>query len=134
MITVYVKKKSNYPVSSPKMKNHLRDFLSQKGIVSDADVSLAFVGEKEMLELAKKYLKETNILHNVLSFPYSEGEGVGVDKKFLYPPDDTLHLGEIVICYPKVVDEAKKEDKLIDDRVLELVEHGALHLLGEHHK
>ncbi len=111
------------------MKNYLRDFLSQKGIVSDADVSLALIGEREMLQLAKKYLNETNILHNVLSFPYTEG-----DKKFLYPPDDTLHLGEIIICYPKVVDEAKKEDKLIEDKVLELIEHGALHLLGEHHE
>jgi ssRNA-specific RNase YbeY (16S rRNA maturation enzyme) len=45
-----------------------------------------------------------------------------------------LHLGEIVVCYPKVVEEAKNEDVLIDDKVYELVEHGAFHLLGIHHE
>jgi ssRNA-specific RNase YbeY (16S rRNA maturation enzyme) len=32
-----------------------------------------------------------------------------------------------------VVEEAVKEDKLVEDKLFELVEHGALHLLGVHH-
>ena len=43
-------------------------------------------------------------------------------------------MGEIVICYPKVLEEAKLEGKLIDQKAYELVEHGALHLLGFHHE
>lgn len=127
MIKIYVKKQSNYPVSTPKLKKHLRDFLKDKGMVSDTQVSVALVGERQMLDLAKKYL-EDNRMHSVLSFPADEVRG-----KFVYPPDGVIRLGEIVICYPKVYDAAKKEGKGIDEIVAELVEHGALHLIGIHH-
>lgn len=128
MIKVSVVKQSNYPVGASKIKKKLADFLVAQGIVSDAEVSVAIVGEKKMLELGKAYLKD-KILHNVLSFTPTEVKG-----NFVYPTDGLLHLGEIVVCYPKVVEEAKDEDVLIDDKVYELVEHGALHLLGIHHK
>ena len=128
MIKVYVKKKSNYPVNVPQIKKTLRDFLTKEGIVSDADVTVAIVGEKIMLDLARKYLKERGVLHNVLSFPFSDA-----DVEFKLPVGNVIHLGDIVICYPKVVEEAKAEGRLIDDKVTELVKHGALHLMGKHH-
>ena len=127
MIKVYVKKQSNYPISATKVKSNLRKFLQEKGIVSDAYVYLNFIGEKSMKALAEKYLGEKDRLHSVLSFPESE-----VKKKFVYP-DNTIRLGDIVLCYPVVVDEAKEDNMLIDDKIIELVEHGALHLLGQHH-
>ena len=127
MIQVYVKKLTNCPVSAPKVKKILKEVLTKEGIVSKADVSVSFVSQKHMLNLAKKYLNEREI-HVVLTFPYLEG-----DQSFIEPPDETIHLGDIVICYPKVVKEAGSEGKLIDEKVLELVEHGALHLMGKHH-
>ena len=81
-----------------------------------------------MYELAKKYLKENKVLHNVLSFPFSEG-GEG----FVNSPDEVLRLGDIVICYAKVLEEAQLEGVLLDDKIGELVEHGAMHLMGVHH-
>jgi len=128
MIRVSVTKQSNFPVSSPKIKNNLRSFFANRGIVSDAEVSISFVGEKRMLLLARKYLHEKGVLHSILSFPTAENE-----KEFVYPPDMIIHLGEIVICYPKAFEEAKRESKLIDEKVMELVEHGAAHLMGENH-
>lgn len=127
MVKVSVTKQSNYPVSSTVIKKKLADFLVKKGIVSDAEVSVAVIGEKKMLEVARKYLKDGK-LHNVLSFTPAEVKG------FVYPPDGKLHLGEIIVCYPVAVAEAKEENVLIDERVYKLVEHGALHLLGIHHK
>jgi len=129
MIKVYVSKQSNYGVSVPKIKSELRRFLEEEGIVSQSDVFVSVVGAAKMLSLAKKYLNEKGILHNVLSFPAGEVRG-----DFREPPDNTLHLGDIVICFPKVVEEANEEGKLIDEKVIELVTHGALHLLGKHHE
>lgn len=128
MIKVSIVKQSNYPVGATKIKKKLADFLVKQGITSDAEVSVAIVGEKKMLDLGRTYLKD-KVLHNVLSFTPTE-----VKANFVYPNDGLIHLGEIVICFPKVVAEAKSEDVLIDDKVYELVEHGALHLLGIHHK
>jgi rRNA maturation RNase YbeY len=128
MIKVKVFKQSAYPISSPKIKSALREFLKEKGIVSDAEVSVALVGEVKMFDLAQKYLKEKGILHNVLSFPAKEVRG-----EFKYPVDKTIQLGEIVVCYPKACQEAGEEGVLIEERVIELIKHGALHLLGIHH-
>jgi len=129
MIKVYVTKQSHYPISAPKIKKSLSEFFKKEGIVSDAQVSVAIVGEAKMKELAKKYLKEKGVVHDVLSFTESE-----VGKGFLYPADDTIHLGEIILCYPKIIEEAKEEGKRIDVKTQELVEHSALHLLGKHHE
>lgn len=128
MIKVYVKKQSNYPVDTPALKSSLKKFLEKEGIVSDAVINVWIVGKSKMIEIAKDYLNEDNVLHNVLSFPASETK-----EDFVYPPDDRLHLGEIMICYPKVFEEAQIENKRIDQKVQELAHHGALHLMGKHH-
>ncbi len=127
MIKVYVNKQSSYPISAKKLKLTLRKILEDKGIVSDSVVSVSLVGEKKMLDLSKKYLKD-NKVHNVLSFTADEVKG-----KFLYPPKALIQLGEIVICYPKVVEEAKQEGKRINQKIEELLKHGAQHLMGIHH-
>ncbi len=130
MIRVNVKKQSNYPSSVKKIKDSLSNFFKDNGIVSDAEVSVAIVGKEKMQELGKTYLNEDGKnVHNVLSFTPDEVRG-----EFINPPDGILHLGEIVICYPKVVEEAKYEGVLIDEKVVELCDHGALHLMGIHHE
>jgi probable rRNA maturation factor len=128
MIKVSVSKQSNYPVGAAVIKKRLSTFLEKQGIVSPAEVSVAIVGESKMTEIGNKYLKDKK-LHNVLSFTPSESKG-----NFVYPPDGTIHLGEIVICYPLAVREAGEENVLTIERVCELAEHGALHLLGIHHQ
>lgn len=128
MIKVLITKQSNYPVNVTPVKSKLAEFLAKNGIVSDAEVNVAIVGEAKMLSVGVKYLKDRK-LHNVLSFVPNEVKG-----GFVYPPDGKIHLGEIIVCYPQAVREAKEENVLIDERVYELIEHGALHLLGIHHE
>jgi probable rRNA maturation factor len=127
MIKVSVTKQSNFPVKAAEIKKRLAAFFVKNGIVSDAEASVVIVGEARMTEIGKKYLKD-NKLHNVLSFTPTEVKG-----KFIYPPDGVVHLGEIVVCYPQAVKEAQEENVLVASRVYDLVEHGALHLLGIHH-
>jgi len=128
MIKVLITKQSNYPVKIAPIKKKLAEFLVKNGIVSDADVNIEIVGEKKMMDIGKKYLKDKR-LHNVLSFVPSEVKG-----GFVYPPDGKIHLGEIIVCYPMAVKESGEENILIDERVYELIEHGTMHLLGIHHE
>jgi len=128
MIKVLITKQSNYPVKIAPIKKKLAEFLVKNGIVSDADVNIEIVGEKKMMDIGKKYLKDKR-LHNVLSFVPSEVKG-----GFVYPPDGKIHLGEIIVCYPTAVKESGEENILIDERVYELIEHGTMHLLGIHHE
>jgi len=127
MISVLVSKSGSYPVSSPKVKKALRDFFEKNGIVSNAEVSVSIVGEKKMRDVCKKYLNDKN-LHSVLSFTTDEDKN-----KFVYPPDK-IYLGEVILCYSLVVEEAKKEGKLIDEKAIELLLHAGEHLLGRHHE
>jgi len=127
MIKVSVTKQSNYPVDAVSIKKKLAAFFTKQGIVSDAEVSVAIVGEAKMMDVGAKYLKDKK-LHNVLSFTPTEV------KDFVYPPDGTIHLGEIIVCFPQAVKEAGEENVLTDERVYTLVKHGAMHLLGFHHE
>jgi len=128
MVKVNVTKQSNYPVKTAEIKKRLAKFFTGQGIVSDADTSIAIVGEAKMMEIGNKYLKDKK-LHNVLSFVPGEVKG-----RFVYPPDGKIHLGEIIVCFPLAVKEAGEENVLVEERVYELIEHGALHLMGIHHE
>ena len=129
MIKVYVKKQRDYPVSSAKIKTVLANFFTLQGISSNADVNVMLLGKRKMESLGKKYLSKNEPVHNVLSFASSESGA-----KFISPPDNILHLGDIVVCYPVAVTEANRDGVLIDKKVIELLKHGAYHLLGIHHK
>jgi len=128
MIKIYVKKQNSYPISAVNIKKRLNNYLKKRGIVSDSICYIALVGEKMMKKIEKKYLKESNSVHPVLSFTEQE-----VTEKFVYPNSNVIRLGEIVVCYPLAFKQAKEQNRLIEDKVYELVEHGAKHLLGEHH-
>lgn len=129
MIKVVISKQSNYPISSVKVKNTLTNFLRGRGIVSDSVVFVSFVGKEEMKKIGKTYYKKDDRIHNVFSFVESE-----VQNKNFKVPNEMINLGEIIVCFPVAVEEAAKEGVLIEAKVLELVEHSALHLMGIHHK
>lgn len=122
-IPIYVE--SRYKVNRKKIKESIKRVLHENGIVGPTEVSVAIVGDRKMKELNKKY-RNLDKTTNVLSFSQVEGEA-------LPRPSDTLFLGDIVISYPVVIDEASKEEVFVDEKVSELVEHGLLHLLGQHH-
>lgn len=127
MIKINVSKQSNYPVSGVKVRKFLQGFFKEHGIVSDAECHVSFVGEAKMKSLGKKYYKKDSKTHNVFSFVESEVSS-------FKHPNDVMQLGEIVVCFPILLKEAKIEGKLIEEKVLELVGHSALHLLGIHHE
>lgn len=128
MIKVLVKKQSNFPVSTLKIKKSIMDFFLKQGITSDADVNILIVGKAEMDCMGKKHLSKNEPIHNVLSFVESES-----GRDFVNPPDNILHLGDIVVCYPVAAGEANNEGVLVEEKVIELIKHGGYHLLGKHH-
>lgn len=107
----------------------MENVIGENEITSPVEVSVAVVGDRKMRELSKKYKGEDKT-HNVLSFSQTEDK----EEKSFAGSDDILRLGDVVISYPEIIREASKEEKFVDDKVDELVEHGLLHLLGLHHE
>ena len=84
-------------------------------------VNVSFVDDNTMIEYNKKFHGKEGTT-NVLSFE-NKDKFVGA----------SLYLGEIVLCYNKIVDEARKFNKSFKERLWHLFVHGVLHTLGYDH-
>ena len=124
-VNVLIFVESRYKVNRKRIRNAILNLLSKQGVNSPVEVSVAIVGDRKMRELSKKYKGEDKT-RNVLSFSLSEGESSRT-------PSDKLRLGDVVVSYPRVIDEAVRDEVLVDDKLDELVVHGMGHLLGLHH-
>ena len=51
-----------------------------------------------------------------------------------FPQNETYHLGDIILAYETICDEATKQKKTFKDHLIHLVIHGLLHLLGYDHE
>ena len=123
-IPIYVE--SRYKINRKKVKEVIIRVLLEQSVTGTVEVSVAIIGNRKMRSLNKKY-RGIDSSTNVLSFSQTEGD-------LTLQPPDRLYLGDIVLSYPKVVEECARDNELIDDRVNELVKHSLLHLLGNHHR
>jgi probable rRNA maturation factor len=130
MITVLFQTESHFPVDRKKIKEIIEVALVGQ-VHRDAEVSVSIVGDRRMRELNKKY-RALDKTTDVLSFGLNDPT-VEIPAEFIEAPDDVLRLGDIVVSYPQAVDEAREENKLVDDQIETLVLHGLDHLLGKHH-
>ncbi len=122
-VPIYIE--SRYKVNRKRIKQVVADTVRKNGIVTPFEVSIAVIGNRKMRTLNKKY-RNIDKTTNVLSFSQVEGQGSPKSP-------DKLYLGDVVISYPVVIEEAALEKMLVDDKIAELLEHGVKHLLGEHH-
>jgi len=121
MISVLISSGARYKVDREKLRKKVEAFLTGRGL-DDVEVSIAIVGGRKIRQLNRTYRK-IDAATDVLSFPLEEPR----DK------EGVLRLGDIVICYSKAREEAAEEEKFVDDKISDLIEHGLRHLLGEHH-
>jgi len=66
---------------------------------------------------------------NVLSFPSTENFHETTQKQ-----KEPVHVGDIILAYETVINEAKRDKKPIKQHFSHLVIHGVLHLLGYDHE
>lgn len=85
------------------------------------EVGLAFVNNKAIQELNRKFLKQ-NRPTDVLSFPLSK-KG----------PDGKFYLGDIIISVPVAYRQAAEKNHSLERELEILAIHGFLHLLGYEH-
>ena len=79
---------------------------------------MRFVGNVEGLQLNRDY-RGRDYATNVLSFPYGQDEVI---------------QGDLVLCIPVVVAEARDQGKALLHHYAHLIVHGMLHLQGYDHE
>ncbi len=99
------------------------------------EISLVIVGEKRIRTLNKKY-RGIDKVTDVLSFGNDTVNKTAKNKtvKFINSPNGIACLGEIFICYPQTVKQAKQKKHSVKEELTILLIHGILHLLGFEHK
>ncbi len=86
------------------------------------ELSVRIVDEVESRELNSRY-RQIDKPTNVLSFPYESPKEIPINL-----------LGDLVICAPVVVREAKQQYKATQAHWAHMVIHGVLHLMGYDHE
>lgn len=129
MITVLFQTESHFPVDRKKVKAAIIEVLTQR-LTTSAEVSVSIVGDRRMHDLNLTYRQKDHTT-DVLSFPQSDPSQKMAP--FVDVPDGIMRLGDLVVSFPEAVREATEENKLVDDKIVELVLHGLDHLLGIHH-
>lgn len=133
MVRVVISGDTRYPADRKVLKKAVHDIFAKYKVEDiDAEVSIAIIGKRKMKMLSDKYFDDGQI-HAVISFPLEEvtGEKGGA---FINPPDGILRLGDVILCWPKVLEAASRDDVFVDEEVYSLVSHGVEHLLGKHHE
>jgi len=95
--------------------------------VKNAEISIAFVGDKEIKRLNKQYRGKDKVT-DVLSFDYRNGLAQIKTQK------SAEINGEIVICYPQALRQAKEHGRNVKQEIKTLLVHGLLHLCGYEHE
>lgn len=119
---------SRYPVDRKKIRDRVVSVLTEHRI-SHGQVSVSVVGSRKIKELNETVLHHEGIT-DVLSFPQQNSAH---EPSFPLPEGMPPHLGDIVICFPVAVAQAKRYGKRVDEQICFYTEHGLLHLLGYHH-
>ena len=115
-----INRQKKHPVRTKTFERLLGE-LSARYRLADPEITLAFVGERAIRTLNRKFLKKDRPT-DVLSFPLGEK---GADGKF--------YLGDIVIAVPVAFRQSRAKGHGLDRELRLLAIHGFLHLLGYDH-
>lgn len=110
-------------VRTPFVKRQARRMMAYLGC-SDRDLSVVFVHDDRMRVLNRDYRSKDRST-NVLAF----------SQRQTYPGEpETRMLGDVVVSLPTAAREAGELGQSLEERVVFLLAHGLLHLLGYDHE
>ncbi|MEQ4489267.1 MAG: rRNA maturation RNase YbeY [Dehalococcoides mccartyi] len=135
-INVIVKPPFKKLVSTPFLKKIASETLKAQAADPNSELGIVITGQEEIKDLNLKYrgLDEPT---DVLSFYMLEEnpENLTAADDFPTPPDENIHLGEIIISYPQAELQATAAGHSVSHEIAFLLIHGVLHLLGyDHHE
>ncbi|MBM3157200.1 MAG: rRNA maturation RNase YbeY [Chloroflexi bacterium] len=126
-----IEKQFTAPVSRERLRKAVALTLSHAVIDKAVELGLVIASDKTVRDLNRKYRKIDSTT-DVLAFALTEATAKGT-RTFAAPPDNTIHLGEIIISYPRAKRQAEEQKHSIERELALLVAHGVLHLLGYDH-
>lgn len=121
---ILVENRQTRPLPTDMLTQAAEISLLDLGMVNNCELSLLFVADEEIAEINESYLDHEGPT-NVISFAMQEGE--------LPPELKGVLLGDIIISTDTAAKEAAEGGITLDERLLQLMLHGILHLTGYEH-
>lgn len=103
--------------------------LHAAGLSGTVELSLTLTDDAAVQRLNREF-RGVDAPTDVLSFPLLSAE----ESPFVPPPDGILHLGDVVLSYPRAVAQAAEYGHSVQRELGYLTVHGVLHLLGYDHE
>jgi probable rRNA maturation factor len=113
-------------VKRPAILSYIGQTLKHLDYDSPCDISVRLVDEQESHQLNLHY-RQKDKPTNVLSFPSELPEEI-------LAMLDQVPLGDLVVCVPVVIQEAREQHKRPEVHLAHLIVHGTLHLMGYDHE
>jgi probable rRNA maturation factor len=118
-------------VSKAWLRQAVKLTLIHTGISSTVELGLVIAGDETVHELNRSY-RSVDRTTDVIAFALFERGGKA--ELFIAPPDDVIHLGEVIVSYPQAKRQAEEQKHSLETEIALLVAHGVLHLLGYDHE
>ena len=111
-------------VPAEKLEQAAMAALEQQGADLEQDLTIAIEDDERLHALNKEFL-DIDAPTDVLSFPAGDGE--------IDPETGVPYLGDIIISYPRALEQSTAAGHAVMHEIQLLVVHGVLHLLGHDH-
>jgi probable rRNA maturation factor len=102
------------------------------GMNKAVELGLVIASDDSVHSLNLKY-RDVDRTTDVLAFAFAE-VSANKSRPFAVPPDNIIHLGEVIISYPQAKRQAAHQKHSLDEELALLVAHGVLHLMGYDHE
>ncbi len=136
MINIIINSDGRYPVNKLIIQSTVVEVLKRYKITGRLEIGVNIVGSRKIHEINKKY-RGMDYPTDIITFALEDALPQNLQHiprvGFVSSPDQVLRLGDIVLSYPQVVEDAGLDGVSVDEEIRQLVEHGTKHLLGMHH-
>jgi probable rRNA maturation factor len=131
-LSIHIEKPFTGLVDKEWLRKVVETTLASAEVGETVDIGLVVASDDTVHNLNRRY-RGVNASTDVLAFAMSE---TGIDRieKFALPPDNILHLGEVIVSYHQAQRQAEEQRHSFERELALLVAHGVLHLLGYDHE
>lgn len=128
----HVRRKSGAKPDRRRIRAVCEAALRGEGVSGPVVLTVTLVDDEEIRQINQQH-RGIDKATDVLSFPLLEADDEA-DQQFLLPPDVPRELGDVVVSYPRAVEQAEEYGHSVERELAYLIVHGVLHIMGHDHE
>ncbi|MCC7372112.1 MAG: rRNA maturation RNase YbeY [Chloroflexi bacterium] len=128
----HVRRKSGAKPDRRRIRAVCEAALRGEGVSGPVVLTVTLVDDEEIRQINQQH-RGIDKATDVLSFPLLEADDEA-DGRFLLPPDVPRELGDVIVSYPRAVEQAEEYGHSVERELAYLIVHGVLHIMGHDHE